>query len=309
MADKNDPNAIVVGLVNDRDMGGVFVTRDHGDHWLQKSTGLGGRDVFSLKQTADGEFVAGTNRGIFFLPANGSSWRPINVIVTEKTTVRVAKKGAKKSALSQKTVTKSVLDAKVNDIEIEPHHWMAATSAGLFTSTNDGKSWSGGPIMGKKDFVSVKSNGGLVVAATRTDVLFSTDNGVAWTQATLPSNVINIRQLTITPDQQIYLASSQGAFHSSDSGQSWKRTYNGLPDSNISSITYDESGNRLLATSTVTGVIFESEDGGRNWHRGPDAGYPLHSISVVKGRFVAATPFDGVVLQPINENVSAEAVN
>ena len=164
-------------------------------------------------------------------------------------------------------------------------------------------------MLGKKDLISVKSNGEFIVAATRTDVLFSTDSGIAWRKASLPSFVTNIRGLAITPDQQILIASQEGAFRSADSGLTWQRSYNGLPDSNISSISYDQTGNRLLATSTATGVIFESEDGGRNWHRGPDAGYPLHSVNVVRGRFLAATPFDGVVLQPINETVSARAVN
>jgi photosystem II stability/assembly factor-like uncharacterized protein len=197
----------------------------------------------------------------------------------------------------------------VSDIEIARKRWMAATSAGLFTSTNAGKSWSGGPVLGKVDLVSVKSNDELVVAATRTDVLVSTDSGMSWKQSSLPPYVMNIRGVTITPDQQILIASGQGAYRSSDSGLSWQRSYNGLPDSNISSISYDESGNRLLATSIATGVIFESVDGGRNWNRGPDTGYPLHSVSVVHGRFLAATAFDGVVMQPANETESASAMN
>jgi photosystem II stability/assembly factor-like uncharacterized protein len=309
VADKDDPQTIFVGLVNDRELGGVFVTRDRGENWVQKSSGLGGRDVFTLKQAAGGEFVAGTNRGIFLMPADGGAWRPINNVINEKTSLRAAAKGVKRPPIARKIVTRSVLDAKVNEIEITPKRWMAATSAGLFTSTNQGKSWSGGPVMGSSDLVSVKGSGDVIVAATRTSVVFSTNNGVAWSRANLPSYITSIHGLAITPDQQIFIASREGAFRSSDSGMTWARSYNGLPDSNISSITFDESGNRLLATSTATGVIFESEDGGRNWHRGPDAGYPLHSVSVVKGRFLAATPFDGVVLQPVNETQSASRLN
>ncbi|HEV7220708.1 MAG TPA: transcriptional regulator [Terriglobales bacterium] len=309
VADPNDSNALVVGLVNDRELGGVFLTHDRGENWIQKSSGLGGRDVFTLKETSTGELIAGTNRGIFLLPANGSSWHPINVIVNERTLLRSGKKGSKKTSVAQKTITRSVLDARVNDIEVSPRRWMAATTAGLFTSTNQGKSWSGGAVMGNKDLISVKSSGNLMVAATRTSVLFSTDSGVAWRLGNLPSYVTDIRELALTPDQQILIASREGAFRSADSGLSWQRSYNGLPDANISSITYDEPGGRLLATSTATGVIFESEDGGRNWHRGPDAGYPLHSVEVVKGRFIAATPFDGVVLQPINDIQSASRLN
>ena len=57
---------------------------------------------------------------------------------------------------------------------------MAATSAGLFTSSNQGKSWTGGPVMGKQDFVSVQADGKLIALATRSDVLVSKDNGATW---------------------------------------------------------------------------------------------------------------------------------
>ena len=72
-------------------------------------------------------------------------------------------------------------------------------------------------------------------------------------------------------------------------------------------MTYDEARKRLLATSSATGVVFESNDGGKSWRRGPDSGYPLRGISVVRGRLLAATPFDGVVMQPENEAQSAAA--
>src|SRR5712692_9853950 len=82
---------------------------------------------------------------------------------------------------------------------------------------------------------------------------------------------------------------------------------NGLPSWDITSVSFDASHNRLLATSDATGVIFVSGDGGRSWQRGPDTGFPLRRVSVVGGRFVAATPFDGVVLQPDDGNISAAA--
>jgi hypothetical protein len=54
-------------------------------------------------------------------------------------------------------------------------------------------------------------------------------------------------------------------------------------------------------------VIFESRDGGRSWQRGPDSGFPLRRVSIIGGRLVGATPFDGVILQPENESISAAA--
>jgi photosystem II stability/assembly factor-like uncharacterized protein len=109
------------------------------------------------------------------------------------------------------------------------------------------------------------------------------------------------------PDGEILVAAREGAFRSSDSGTTWEHITNGLPDKNLSSITYDSGRKRLLASSTATGVVFESRDGGRTWRRGPDSGYPLRRISVVRGRFMAATPFDGVIAQPESEVESASA--
>ncbi len=116
---------------------------------------------------------------------------------------------------------------------------------------------------------------------------------------------MTIRGVTVTPNAQILVAAREGVYLSSDVGATWQHVVNGLPDKNISSVSYDESGKRLLATSTATGVVFSSQDGGRSWTRGPDAGYPLRRVSAVHGQFLAATPFDGVILQPDNEPQSA----
>src|SRR6202035_4565108 len=85
LADKNDSNTFYVGVVNDRELGGVFVSHDAGQHWLQKSKGLDGRDVFTLKQASNGELVAGTNRGMFVLAHNATEWSPINNVINRTT--------------------------------------------------------------------------------------------------------------------------------------------------------------------------------------------------------------------------------
>ncbi|MGB7584492.1 MAG: transcriptional regulator [Terriglobales bacterium] len=296
LADKNDAQTVYVGVVNDRELGGVFVSHDGGQHWTQKSAGLDGRDVFVLKQAGNGDVIAGTNRGMFELRRTASTWSPINNVVEEKRTRR------------SRTAERSVLTAKVSDIEITPTRWLAATADGFYTSSNDGQSWSGGPVMGQKDFVSVRADGELIAIATHSSVLTSTNGGASWQESNaLAPFVSSIRSLTITPDKEIMIASREGAFRSPNDGGGWQHMQNGLPDKNISSITYDQSNHRLLATSSETGVVFESQDNGQSWQRGPDTGYPLRRISVVHGRYVAATPFDGVVIQPESDNRSASA--
>jgi len=301
LEDKTDPNTLLVGVVNDREWGGVFRTSDNGQHWQQKSVGLGGRDVFVLQEASNGALVAGTNQGMYMLEHNGSRWHPINAIVKEGSSL-ARRRGAKRILVSRSVGT---LDARVNDLDLMPKRWLAATSLGLFSSKDEGRGWTGGPVMGKSDFVAVKGVGELVVAATQSDVLYSRNGGNTWQQAPLSSYITAIHDLTITPDQTILIATREGAFRSVDSGATWEHMVNGLPDKNVSSVTYDQSGNRLLATSVASGVVFESRDSGQSWHRGPDSGYPLRRISVVRGRFVGATPFDGVIVQPESEAQNA----
>ena len=307
VADQKDPNTVYVGVVNDREFGGVFFSRDNGQHWLQKSSGLGGKDVFTLKQANTGALVAGTNHGLYLLERNASQWHAINTVVVEKASVRTAKKGSKKTQVASKTSTRSVLDARVNDIEIAGDRWIAATSNGLYFSKDQGKAWTPGPTQSEKDFLSVRARGTMVVAAARTKVFVSNDNGATFTERSLNQYVSIIRGVTVTPDSQIFVASREGGFRSTDSGSTWSHVLAGLPDKDITSITYDASGSRLLATSMQTGVIFQSTDSGRSWQRGPDSGYPLRRVSVVHGRFIGATPFDGVIMQPENESQSAAA--
>jgi photosystem II stability/assembly factor-like uncharacterized protein len=308
LADNKSANTLYIGLVNDRDFGGVFSSHDGGQSWQQKSSGLDGRDVFTLKQAGNGTLVVGTNRGMFELAAGSSAWHPINNVEVSKTVSHtVTLKSGKKKTVSSTSSSHSVLEGRVNDTELGSTRWFAATSAGLFTSKDQGKVWVGGPVAGEKDFVAVQAQDQLIVAATRSTVLLSQDGGGAWQSARLASYPINIRNVTVAPDGQIFVAAREGAFRSADSGKSWNHVGAGLPDKDITSVAYDGSHKRLLATSGQTGVVFESADGGSTWQRGPDSGFPLRRISVVHGRYIAATPFDGVIAQPENESQSADA--
>jgi photosystem II stability/assembly factor-like uncharacterized protein len=307
LADNKDANTLYVGVVNDREYGGVFYSHDAGQHWLQKAAGLGGKDVFALKQAPSGTLVAGTNHGMFSLEHNASEWHPMNVVVVEHTLKTVGKgKGSRKTA-TKTTFEKSQLESRVNDLELGSGRWLAATTTGIYSSADQGKTWKGGRLLGQQDFVSVRAEGSTVVAATHSSVLVSNDSGATWKQAGLPSYVVSIRSAAVASDRQIVIASREGAFRSGDGGATWEHVVNGLPGKDITSVSFDSTHKRMLATSDATGVIFESRDGGRSWQRGPDSGFPLRRVSVIGGRFVGATPFDGVVLQPENESISAAA--
>src|SRR3984893_7159856 len=112
--------------------------------------------------------------------------------------------------------TRSQLESRVNDLELGSGRWMAATTTGIYSSTDQGKTWKGGRILGQQDFVSVRAEGSTVVAATRSSVLVSNDRGATWKQGALPSYVVSIRSAAIASDNQIVIASREGAFRSGD---------------------------------------------------------------------------------------------
>jgi photosystem II stability/assembly factor-like uncharacterized protein len=296
--DRNDPSTMYVGLVNDKEFGGVFVSRDGGAHWQQQSTGLGGRDVFTLKQAASDALVVGTNRGMFVLQER--QWRPANNIVQDVTTsrlVRASAKSNKKKAVVSHKLIRSQMDWRVADLEMTSGKWFAATSNGLFTSADSGKSWQGGPVGGYKDFVTVRARGDLVVAASHSSVVVSNDGGLTWAAASLPRYVIRRYGLAVAPDSSIWISSREGAWRSTDAGKNWEHVFAGLPATEVAAVTCDEEGKRLLATSRIAGDVFESNDLGRSWRRTASSGFPVRALAVGSGRVFAMTSFDGVVAQ------------
>ena len=54
LVDRDHPERLYAGVVNDKKYGGVFRSTDGGAHWEQLGSGLDGRDVFALAQTKDG---------------------------------------------------------------------------------------------------------------------------------------------------------------------------------------------------------------------------------------------------------------
>src|SRR5260370_34021030 len=100
--DNNDSSTIYAGIINAKDPGGAVVSHDNRLHWSQMSSGLGGRDVFVVRQAPDGSLIAGTNRGVFASSKDASGWRPLNVVIKETTiTKRVPRTSAKLKPATQ----------------------------------------------------------------------------------------------------------------------------------------------------------------------------------------------------------------
>lgn len=318
--DSEDNKTLYAGLINDKQYGGVFVSRDQGAHWKQLSAGLDGRDVFSL-QKAGVHLLAGTSNGVYewssapattagkrtsITKASLERWRPLDRIANINiVTVRKATKTRK--AITRKVIKPGTLKARVAAIEVRDNRWIAASNQGLFESSNSGKTWEGGPLLGHSDFTLVRTTPTLVAAGGRNFLLISSSSGstdaksscklleCAWSEATLPKVINSISDLALGSDNSLWLACREGLYRSTDLGKTWARLEK-LPVVNLASVFYDSTQRRVLVTALNSTEVFSSDDDGQSWqHR--DSGWLLRTIADDNGRLVASTAFDGVVVE------------
>jgi len=303
LADREDSNTVYAGVINDKEFGGVFVSRDAGNTWAQIAHGLGGRDVFALRQTESGKILAGTNSGIFLYDPRTMYWQGINTAVFERTVTTTRKVKGKKGKVTSvpETTTKTEvreLKARVNEIELSAGMWYAATSAGLFVSSDEGRRWRHIPIEGETEFVAVgvghNRDGRVLAAAAPTRLYLSLDGGTRWYAPTLPNFVAPITGTTVDGNGGIWITTRVGAFRSSDAGDKWK--HEPAPTGNLVHVAFDPEGGRMLGIDR-TGGVFQTTPSEPRWKRVGEAGWMLRGLSASRGHLFAATAFDGVVAQ------------
>ena len=306
VADRFDPSTLYVGLINNQEFGGVFVSHDSGRNWESLSKGLQGRDVFWLEQPETGTLVAGTNRGIFRLAKGEHEWEPINVALEEKT-VRVKvvpKPGAKLKRTSTGSTyvdkqewVRSEIGGRVSQLKLEGKHWYAATVSGLYRSIDKGHSWTGGPVLGFKNFLAVDAIDNNVIAADLDHVVISSDAGNTWNSAKIPQFSGAITQVAIEPNNTYWILTRIGAFRSKDSGNSWEHVMVGTPAANVTYISYDRDSKQLLAVGNPRTLVYTSTDGGDTWKQAPQSMWPVRHVAMIHGRLVGLTDFDGVIAE------------
>jgi photosystem II stability/assembly factor-like uncharacterized protein len=301
LADAKQPETMYAGVVNDKSYGGVFVTQDGGKNWTQRSEGLDGRDVFSLAQSDDGTVFAGTNDGLFRL--NGYVWVPDNKVVNVKErTVYVVRHHKKEKRTITEGKKVSTIATQVNDLSVNGPAWFVATGDGVYCSVTQGATWTG-PVLSEDHYRFVDSHSNIVFAARREDLRLSQDGGVHWTPVALPSGLTSVSALTTTPSGVLWVGGRQGAFYSEDQGQTW-HAISDLPVREIDNIDYDAGLGRVVITSRDSDLVFAINSDDKSW-KWWDAGWRVRMVHSMHGRLVGASLYDGVVIEPQQDGVSA----
>jgi photosystem II stability/assembly factor-like uncharacterized protein len=326
VVDHKDPNRLYVGVVNDKDYGGFFLSDDAGQSWRQSNKGLDERDILSLQQADNNVIFAGTNHGIFYLPSVNGTWLPATMIMGKRppesvkteapapSRSRTAHSAATASHKSVTHVPKATLETvitpakapRVRFLEFDQKAWYAATDEGLFRSVDQGQKWYGEPVEGESNFIAInRFDDGTLTLVSPKRVFLSKDEGESWTEFSYPAYVTGLYNLTVIPDGSMWLGTREGALHSTDGGKTWQHILGGLPPRHVLTVRYDTAGQRLLATALFAHGVFESKDGGQSWQRTADSGVSIRAAMDYHGRLLAASAYNGLLLQQSKVEESA----
>ena len=353
LVDRNNPQVLYAGVVNDKKFGGVFRSSDGGAHWEQLGKGLDGRDVFALAETKDGRVVAGTSHGIFVLEAAGDpaaagkdkgdpappgsatpaangaksglgnvrartparqpagtpavpdgsdaatafTWLPRNTIANTVTkTITQTHMHTKVNIEKQVQAPAIRLESPVNALDVSGDVWAAATGYGVVTSSDQGASWQGGPVMGEGDYLSVTAHDDTMVAARADSVVISRDAGKSWWPMGLPTMLTRIHRVVFSPDGTLWLGAREGVYLSRDMGLSWMWIHR-LPFRDVDDLSYDAESKRILVSSRSSDQVYAIDPKTMTWNWW-QTGYQIVLIRAAGDRLVAASLNDGVLVGP-----------
>lgn len=149
----------------------------------------------------------------------------------------------------------------------------AATSSGLFVSSDSATTWSqvtGVPVDSYSALsFDVDTPQVIYVASAHSGVLMSRDNGVKWSSISTGLPTVALTSVLYNADQKVlWTASTSAIYRSSDNGASWREMKNGLPDNVgvnvLASGAVLNGGNDLIFAGTDHG-FFLTNDGGQHW--------------------------------------------
>jgi photosystem II stability/assembly factor-like uncharacterized protein len=194
--------------------------------------------------------------------------------------------------------------SKIQELAFSDTAWYAATEDGLFSSSNEGITWTKIPI-GPAEFpvrsVQTNQSGNAIWIAASRGMVSSEDGGKNWTWHDLDLQAGGVLRV-VWADDTIFALSPGGVFASRDGGRNWIKLEHGLPGAQASDASITTT--RWLI-SMKAGGVFESRDRGDSWRRlatreaavdGSGDQFPVITAATDGSHVYAGTANDSVVL-------------
>ena len=272
--------------------------------------------MFSLGQAPDGTILAGTGHGIYRL--HGAVWtragdKTQGADLEPKPKTAVTKTGSVGRSASQAHSGKvggvetarfkaiaaetAAFDGSVYSIAAGGDSLYAATSDGLMVSHTAGETWSRVDGVKAQEFLFVSVAKRVIVASGLKSAVSSVDGGKTWAEMKLPEELTQIASIAVDDAGGIWMGGREGIFVSTDDARTWG-TIKKLAIRHVNNIFYDRASERILVTaggeSTMVFAVHVPDRAVQFW----DTGWRLRFARPVGDHLIAATPYDGIVVQP-----------
>ena len=247
---------------------GVYISVNNGSTWVKTGNGLKAQLVCSL--CIKGNYLfAGTfgQAGMYRSDDDGSSWLPENQGL-------------------------NLFDTRC--IKVINNKLYAGGSGGIYTSTNDGATWTFLGLQGQY-ISSISYSDGKLLAGGFQQIYISSDNGINWNVSGPMLKGGSVNSLTVI-GTLVIAGTDFGVFRSTNGGENWLSTR--LNSIGINCIT--ASGSNFFAGTQGHG-IFISSDNGDNWNQ---TSLTDHYILDIKSRDnkVFAAALEGLYISINNGN-------
>jgi phosphodiesterase/alkaline phosphatase D-like protein len=243
--------------------------------WVQTNGPQGGTvDCFAV---AGANSFAGTaGDGVFLSTNNGTSWKAVNIGLT---------------------------NTMIHTLVVSGPNLFAGTSGGVFLSTNNGTTWTATATTNPQVFTLAVSGPNLF-AGTAGGVYISNNNGAGWATYTNALTNIDVRALAISGANLFAGTNGSGVFLSTNNGTSWTAT----ATTNPTVFALAVSGTNLFAGTY--GGVYMSNNNGASWSTVNDSlTSPGVTSLAVSGSSLFAGTIDGGVFLTTNSGTRWTAVN
>jgi photosystem II stability/assembly factor-like uncharacterized protein len=230
-------------------------------------------------------------------PPADPTWQPRNLI--SNTSMKVSTetvRGTKVNVEKQVKAAAIELESPVSALDVSGGVWVAATGYGIVTSSDQGATWQGGPVLGLGDYLSVTVHDKDVVAARNDSAVVSNDSGQSWFPMGVPTMLTHIHRVAFSPDGTLWLGAREGVYYTRDLGKTWMWIQR-LPLRDVDDLSYDPASHKLLVSSRTSHLVYAIDPKTLKWDW-YETGYQICLIRSAGGRLVAASLNDGVLVGP-----------
>jgi photosystem II stability/assembly factor-like uncharacterized protein/subtilisin-like proprotein convertase family protein len=308
--------------------GGIFISEDGANSFIDKTTGLGIRQFYRISaSTTEVERIAGGSQdngtgvlrgGVWYDFVGADGMEPCILDNDDDVIIASIQYGNLRKSTDGGTSLSSISQTEggsngdwVTPLEKDPNmaNVIYQGKNQLYKSLNAGLSWtaiSDFSGLGDMDELCIAPSNSQIIFAAFGNTLHKTmDGGATWNSVNLGGLASNINYINIHPtnsDHIILAMSNNNRFiESTDGGATWASIRYNLPNIGAWSVVFDGTANNGIYVSMSKGVYYKDDSSPTTWTL-MDTGLPkteVRELEIINDKLYAATYGRGLWEMPI----------